>query len=253
VLKLLAIVASMGATASKDKRRKQHPQHHQQQQQERKPKPEAEAKNNKVIKLGNDSSKPNSDNESHKQHPSNHSSPGNSAGIPIRGMKGSPKNASGLHQNGGSRGSSLITDDEVKVNLAMADLMAFLLVVANNSNNLPLTRRDDPEAAKTVSTLTSDEYARKSAAFVPADVRVIGGSFLKYGRVWDLPTSREYSANDGVQEPGMFWERCRFFWVFFAFLQLYDDSNFNLALYDLHRYRPVLWRSMLQCNVEGFV
>lgn len=96
-----------------------------------------------------------------------------------------------------------ITDDQVHVNLAMADLMAYLQVVANNSNNLPLTRRDDPEIGRMVSTLTNEEYARKSAAFIPADVRVIGGSFTKYGRVWDLPTSEEYNAQDGAQEPGM--------------------------------------------------
>jgi hypothetical protein len=98
--------------------------------------------------------------------------------------------------------SSHITDDQVHVNLAMADLMAYLQVVANNSNNLPLTRRDDPELGRMVSTLTAEEYARKSAAFVPADVRVIGGTFSKYGRVWDLPTSDEYEAADGAQEPG---------------------------------------------------
>ena len=98
--------------------------------------------------------------------------------------------------------NSHITDDQVHVNLAMADLMAYLQVVANNSNNLPLTRRDDPELGRMVSTLTVEEYARKSAAFVPADVRVIGGTFTRYGRVWDLPTSDEYDACDGAQEPG---------------------------------------------------
>jgi hypothetical protein len=98
--------------------------------------------------------------------------------------------------------NSHISDDQVHVNLAMADLMAYLQVVANNSNNLPLTRRDDPELGRMVSTLTLEEYARKSAAFVPADVRVIGGTFTKYGRVWDLPTSDEYNASDGAQEPG---------------------------------------------------
>jgi hypothetical protein len=98
--------------------------------------------------------------------------------------------------------SSMITDDQVHVNLAMADLMAYLQVVANNSNNLPLTKRDDPELGRTVSNLTSDEYARKSAAFIPADVRVICGAFTRYGRVWDLPTSEEFNACDGAQEPG---------------------------------------------------
>jgi hypothetical protein len=71
----------------------------------------------------------------------------------------------------------------------MADLMAYLQVVANNSNQLPLTRRDDPELDRTVSTLSAEDFSRKSAAFVPADVRVLGGTFTRYGRVWDLPTS----------------------------------------------------------------
>ena len=65
-----------------------------------------------------------------------------------------------------------------------------------------MTRRDDPELKRMVSNLTSEDYARKSAAFIPADVRVIGGTFTKYGRVWDLPTSEEYNAQDGAQEPG---------------------------------------------------
>lgn len=99
-------------------------------------------------------------------------------------------------------GSSQVLDNDVQVNLAMADLMAYLQVVANNSANLPLTRRDDPELGRTVSTLTADEYARKSAAFIPSDVRIIGGTFTRYGKVWDLPTSEEFSAADGAQEPG---------------------------------------------------
>jgi len=82
-----------------------------------------------------------------------------------------------------------IPDEQINVNMPMADLMAYLQVVANNSNHLPLTRRDDPELDRTVSSLSSEDYARKSAAFVPSDVRVIGGTFSRYGRVWDLPTS----------------------------------------------------------------
>ena len=82
-----------------------------------------------------------------------------------------------------------IADDAVQLDLPMADLMAYLQVVANNSSNLPLTRRDDPELGRTVSSLTADEYAFKCAAFVPSNVRIIGGQFGKYGRVWDLPTS----------------------------------------------------------------
>jgi hypothetical protein len=84
---------------------------------------------------------------------------------------------------------SLITDDQVQVNLAMSDLMAYLQVVANNSSNLPITKRDDLELDRFVTSLSPEEYARKAAAFVPADVRVIGGAFTRYGRVWDLPNS----------------------------------------------------------------
>ena len=99
-------------------------------------------------------------------------------------------------ENGGSKreptngaNGQRISDDQIHVNMAMADLMAYLQVVANNSNHLPLTRRDDPELDRTVSTLSTEDFARKSAAFVPADVRVLGGTFTRYGRVWDLPTS----------------------------------------------------------------
>jgi hypothetical protein len=97
-----------------------------------------------------------------------------------------------------------INDDQVQVNLAMGDLMAYLQVVANNSSNLPHTCRDDPEDGRTVSTLTDEEYAQKSTAFIPADVRVIGGSFTRYGSIWDLSTSQEYNISDGAQEPGKF-------------------------------------------------
>lgn len=100
-----------------------------------------------------------------------------------------PKQKGGRGQEEGSTVATGVADDQVHVNIAMADLMAYLQVVANNSNHLPLTRRDDPELDRTVSSLTSEDYARKSAAFIPADVRVIGGTFSRYGRVWDLPTT----------------------------------------------------------------
>lgn len=85
--------------------------------------------------------------------------------------------------------SRIIKDESVQLDLPMADLMAYLQVVANNSSNLPLTRRDDPELGRTVSSLTSEEYALKCAAFIPANVRILGGMYGKYGSVWDLPTS----------------------------------------------------------------
>jgi len=86
-------------------------------------------------------------------------------------------------------GSRRITDDQVHLDIPMAELMAYLQMVANHSSNLPLTRRDDPDLGRTVSSLTADEYAFKCAAFLPSNIRIIGGQFSKYGRVWDLPTS----------------------------------------------------------------
>lgn len=99
-------------------------------------------------------------------------------------------------------GCLFLADEKINVNIPMADLMAYLQVVANHSQNLPKSIRDDPDLDRMTSTLTASEYAKKSSAFIPSDVRVIGGSFLRYGRVWDLPSLAEYSAYDGAQEPG---------------------------------------------------
>jgi len=104
------------------------------------------------------------------------------------------------NSNAGSQAQR--AEEQVHVNLPMADLMAYLQVVANNSNHLPWTKRDDPDMDRSVNDLSSEDYARKSAAFVPADVRVLGGVFTRYGRVWDLPNSMEYNAVDGAHEPG---------------------------------------------------
>ena len=86
-------------------------------------------------------------------------------------------------------GTTRVTDDQVQLDLPMADLMAYLQMVANHSSNLPLTRRDDPDLGRTVSSLTAEEYAFKCAAFIPSKVRILGGQFSKYQQVWDLPTS----------------------------------------------------------------
>ena len=86
-------------------------------------------------------------------------------------------------------GFDAVQDDDVNVNLAMADLMAYLQLVAANSQDLPLTRRDDPELGKTVCTLSAQDYLKRAEAFLPCDVRVIGGSFTKYGRIRELPSS----------------------------------------------------------------
>ncbi|CAJ1954543.1 unnamed protein product [Cylindrotheca closterium] len=94
------------------------------------------------------------------------------------------------------------SDGKISVNIAMADLMAYLQVVANHSNNLPQTRRDDP-AGKECAVATPEEvYANKSAAFIPADVRIVGGRFMLYGKAWNLPDNTEFSPAERTLEPG---------------------------------------------------
>eukprot|EP00980_Cylindrotheca_fusiformis_P028395 scaffold22596_cov131-Cylindrotheca_fusiformis.AAC.24 len=105
-----------------------------------------------------------------------------------------------------SRKSLDESDKNVLVNIELGDLMAYLQVVANHSNNLPQTCRDDPEGDQSTSDIPDNLYAKKSAAFIPSDIRIIGASFLKYGTVWDLPKLSEYDPQSGSQEPGMYHE-----------------------------------------------
>ena len=99
------------------------------------------------------------------------------------------KNRKGPVGSAAGTGMDMVQDDDINVNLAMADLMAYLQLVAANSQDLPLTRRDDPELGKTVCTLSSLDYSKRAEAFLPCDARVIGGSFTKYGRIRELPSS----------------------------------------------------------------
>jgi len=94
-------------------------------------------------------------------------------------------------------------EDDVQINLHMLDLMEYLQGVARESNDLPTTPRDDPELGKTVSRLTQTGFLRKAEAFIPADVRIISGTFTRRANVWNLPTSEEYTPEDGAQEPGL--------------------------------------------------
>ena len=99
-------------------------------------------------------------------------------------------NTSNISNQQTTSNNKQITDSEVQLDIPMADLMAYLQVVANNSSNLPLTRRDDVELGNNiVSSLSEKEYEYKCNAFIPSNVRIIGGCFGRYGNVWDLPTS----------------------------------------------------------------
>ena len=86
------------------------------------------------------------------------------------------------------KGRRQLSDQDRKLQRELIEnILEYLEVVGEHSNNLPLTWRDDPELGRTVSSLTSNEYAKKADAFIPSDVRIIGGTSNKYGRSWEIP------------------------------------------------------------------
>jgi len=127
----------------------------------------------------------------------------NGSASPLHGTDSRSMSPPNDHASYRGRSNAHVADDNVNTDLPMADLMAYLQVVANNSSNLPLTRRDDPDLGRTVSSLTADEYATKCKAFIPSDVRILGGQFARYGRVWDLPTVEEFDVVSSTREPGL--------------------------------------------------
>ncbi len=70
--------------------------------------------------------------------------------------------------------------DQIDAEQAKQDLMAYLEIVGEHADDLPLTWRDDPELGRSVSSLTAKQYAVKADAFFPCDVRVIATSCKKY-------------------------------------------------------------------------
>lgn len=70
--------------------------------------------------------------------------------------------------------------DQIDTEQARQDLMAYLEIVGENADDLPLTWRDDPELGRSVSSLTAKQYATKADAFIPCDVRVISTTCTRY-------------------------------------------------------------------------
>ena len=74
-----------------------------------------------------------------------------------------------------------IVVDQIDPEQARQDLMAYLEIVGEHADDLPLTWRDDPELGRCVSSLTAKQYETKADAFIPCDVRVIAGTCTAYG------------------------------------------------------------------------
>lgn len=94
-------------------------------------------------------------------------------------------------------------EDEIDQEHAKQDLLAYLEIVGENASNLPLTWRDDPQLGRTVSTLTSKEYAKKADAFIPCDIRIIGATSANYDRTADLPINNRMQIGEKATEPGL--------------------------------------------------
>lgn len=88
-----------------------------------------------------------------------------------------------VYQPDGGHKQPKIEIDQIDQEQARQDLMAYLDIVGENADDLPITWRDDPELGATVSTLTAKQYAKKSDAFIPCDVRVIASTCTKYGNL----------------------------------------------------------------------
>ena len=76
-------------------------------------------------------------------------------------------------------------EDTIDQEQEKQDLLAYLEIVGEHSSNLPYTWRDDPQLGRTVTTLTSKEYAKKADAFIPCDIRVIAASSCNLDRTSD--------------------------------------------------------------------
>mmetsp|Transcript_17740 Transcript_17740/g.26558 ORF Transcript_17740/g.26558 Transcript_17740/m.26558 type:complete len:606 (-) Transcript_17740:145-1962(-) len=97
----------------------------------------------------------------------------------------------------------IIKVDQIDQEQARQDLMAYLEIVGENADDLPLTWRDDPELGRSVSSLTAKQYAMKADAFIPCDVRVIATSCTRYGGTWELPSKENFFLGERAQDPDL--------------------------------------------------
>lgn len=107
---------------------------------------------------------------------------------------------------------------------AQENLMAYLEIVGENADDLPLTWRDGREAGRAVSSLTAKKIAAKAHAFVPCDVRVIAGTSTRYGNTIKNLLNREVCARSKRDLP-------------FECFEIYIKHSFLLLTQFLHASR----------------
>lgn len=88
-------------------------------------------------------------------------------------------------KNGKKTATLAAKEDAIDQEQEKQDLLAYLEIVGEHSSQLPYTWRDDPQLGRTVTTLTSKEYAKKADAFIPCDIRIIGASSCNLDRTSD--------------------------------------------------------------------
>lgn len=93
-------------------------------------------------------------------------------------------------------------EDAIDQEQEKQDLLAYLEIVGEHSSQLPYTWRDDPQLGRTVTTLTSKEYAKKADAFIPCDIRIIGASSCNLDRTSDRQIEDAMNIDAKAVEPG---------------------------------------------------
>lgn len=105
-------------------------------------------------------------------------------------------------KNGKKTATLAAKEDAIDQEQEKQDLLAYLEIVGEHSSQLPYTWRDDPQLGRTVTTLTSKEYAKKADAFIPCDIRIIGASSCNLDRTSDRQIEDAMNIDAKAVEPG---------------------------------------------------
>jgi hypothetical protein len=115
--------------------------------------------------------------------------------VRVMETRGAPQPEKSMKEKSKKAESKMMKEDEIDQEQEKQDLLAYLQIVGEHSSNLPYTWRDDPLLGRTVTTLTSKEYAKKADAFIPCDIRIIGATSCNLDRTDDREI-KDVSANN---------------------------------------------------------
>lgn len=149
--------------------------------------------------------------------------------VRVMETRGAPQPEKSMKEKSKKAESKMMKEDEIDQEQEKQDLLAYLQIVGEHSSNLPYTWRDDPLLGRTVTTLTSKEYAKKADAFIPCDIRIIGATSCNLDRTDDREIKDSMCINAKVVEPG----RTKGGAVCNSLLKaLYDFENGDVMIHD---------------------